>query len=287
MNINSNILYFLQDTCRNIEGIQNEITACENINRPWETFGYVYFSNAISCSEKLLEQFHNELTPTKLIVRSGTKILRLLEDDTSDIHPLLRKKMCDGVWHSKYFDQQYMKGTPVENHMLNAGAEFMKYSDAKNIMFPEVFFIKPSGDLKEFAGGFLKPNTTIENYIKNTWHDNNVDSATIMISNNIHDIKAEARFMVVNGIVSSGSYYKIKDKLISKRILPNTGLFNYVQKLIRDFAPAEIYTIDVAIVENMEIKIVEYNCFNASGLYDIHTEKVFEDIAKYLEKKYN
>lgn len=281
MNTNKSPLLFIQDTCRKNNIIDDEVIAANNIRLQWYTFGYVYFSECISIDEDFINELKDNI---KLIVRSGTKIIRMVEDETTGIHPALRQKMKEGIWHSKYFDQENLKGTPIEKHLLNANAEYMKYSDCKHMMFPQDVFIKPSGDLKEFSGGILPKETTIKDFVMNNFHDNNIEDANVLISTNLQYIHAEARFIVVDGKIISGSYYKIKNKLESVKIHESSPIFQYTQKLADIFEPEKVYTIDVAILPGMEIKIVEYNCFNCSGLYAIDTEKVFKAIANFVSK---
>lgn len=277
-------LLFIQDTCRKTSIIDDEIKACDDLKIKWYTFGYVYFSNAISIDDSLMNYLSDDNNEYNFIVRSGTKIIRMVEDPESLIPTIIREKMKSGIWHSKYFDQKYLKNNPIEKHMLNNEAEFIPYSSSKYMTFNQDMFIKPSGDLKEFAGGFLPKNTSIESFVKNNFHDNNIDSATILISPTLHHILAEARFIVVDGKVISGSYYKIKNKIKSEYIPMGSPLYDKIYEYISIFEPAPIYSIDIALLPGFETRIVEFNCFNCSGLYNIDTNSVFAAIAKYVTK---
>lgn len=270
-----NTLFLIQDTFRKTSTIDDEIDACSNLSLVWKPLSYIPFSNTIELD---IDYYQYPIC----VVRSGTKIIRLIEDPTSNITPHLRKFLKNGIWHSHYFDQINLIHTPIHNYLLNANAHFLPFKDAQNIKYKDPIFIKPSGDMKEFAGTILPPNTSINEYLNQTTYDIHINECTMLIQPRLETILAEARFIVVNKNIISGSYYKINNKLQSKRIMTNSPLFTHLQQMIVDFEPAPIYTIDIAILKGLEIKIIEYNCFNCSGLYQIDTTAVFKAINNFL-----
>lgn len=153
-----------------------------------------------------------------------------------------------------------------KDNFINHDAEVI-YS--KNIDWnnKEFLFIRPLEDTKAFNGGIYNA--------ENFNYDGNVIVA------NIKKIHQEYRFFIVNKKIVSGSMYKMNGSLYTSSIIDDR-IIHHVEKLIEKFDfPG--YTIDVGINENNEIKIVELNCLNASGFYDINLYKLVDALLNYYD----
>ena len=51
------------------------------------------------------------------------------------------------------------------------------------------------------------------------------------------------------------------------------------------YTPADIFTMDLARLNDGSIKIIEYNCFNCSGVYLCDLVDTYQAIKEYLRKE--
>lgn len=90
------------------------------------------------------------------------------------------------------------------------------------------------------------------------------------------DIKEEFRFVIIDGRVVTGSQYKPE---IKSRYNGYAGLFaGAIAQRLKDIIETRAYTIDVALLNNGELRIVEVNSFNYAGLYKCDLDLVIEEL---------
>jgi hypothetical protein len=77
--------------------------------------------------------------------------------------------------------------------------------------------------------------------------------------------------------------YRKNNQLVLSPEIPKIVL-DTADEYAKLYEPAEIYTMDLAETPN-GIKIVEYNCWNGSGLYKMDTKKLFSTITDYYKGK--
>ena len=231
---------------------------------------------------------------SKYIIRGGTKILTLLNniDSISDTSPLLSKEdiensnihienLRDGIDYSveKFDILNYSK---LELPLLNDTAKYLSYEELKDISYKDDMFIKPSKDLKAFDGGIIKKNTTIKDYILGTKHQSFYKDETIVI-NRLKEIYSEYRFFIINGEVITGSLY-----MMGSNFLVDSNVPKYILDTAKEYAklynPSEIFVMDLADTPK-GAKIIEYNCWNASGLYGCNIQKLFSEVNEFKKEK--
>lgn len=193
-------------------------------------------------------------------------------------------KIHDSLFYDEQnFDQAYLiKNPKIKEQLLNGMGDIYPLSEIIDKNFQEVF-IKPSADLKYFNGGILL-NGTVRSFLDKTNFDNSVfeKNPTVLVSPLIN-IASEYRFFIIDGKISTFSLYKVEDRVKSDPFVPEE-IKEYAKKMISLYQPSTCFVIDVALLKNKEMKIVEYNCFNCSGLYQADMAKYLNDMSNYLTK---
>ena len=148
----------------------------------------------------------------------------------------------------------------------------------KQFEFPknESLFIRPTKDSKIFTGKVFNMYDWEEMIASNTRLEDN----TIQVSKP-KDIQQEVRNFIVNGKVITSSYYRLGSNVYHQEC-KDDSIIEYAQSMANIYNVADGYVMDIAMIGN-EYKIVEINCLNSAGFYDINMEKLIESI---LDLKY-
>lgn len=179
-----------------------------------------------------------------------------------------------------YFDQAYYGtlGLPI----INQDAQYLPLKDNLHATFECDKFIKPSSDLKGFIGGIIKKGKSIQDFLNTTTLLPTYLEETILVAN-IKEIHSEYRFFVINNEVITGSQYKLRDKVETNSLIPSE-IQKAAEQYSKIYSPDKVFVMDLALLQNGDIEIVEYNCFNGSGCYDANMTLVF-DILKDIPLK--
>jgi hypothetical protein len=159
------------------------------------------------------------------------------------------------------------------NHDMIVGA-------VSDIVTPsDMFFVRPVEDTKSIVG---------EVYTRSQFEDwqtriiamdmdsglsySTIRSTTEICVASVKQIDAEYRCFVVNGKVATASQYKLNGQLYKN---PNVDqyIIDYVHAVIKDWKPDIAFVLDVALSHG-KLYIIEANCINSSGLYEIDTQKL-------------
>lgn len=152
-----------------------------------------------------------------------------------------------------------------KNNFVNTDAKIINYNDI--LWNEEKYFIRPLNDDKSFNGGTYTKNDIIEY------------NGDVVIAKVKH-INKEHRFFIINGKISSASLYKINGEISTSSVI-DEGAILFVEKMIKKF-DFPCFVIDIATIEN-EYKIVELNCINASGFYDINLYRLINSVLEYYD----
>jgi len=242
-----------------------------------------------------LSEAINEDINTKYVFLAGVKALNLLRkaNHISDViefptefqinnsDQLLSNLISGFFYDFQNFDQQYYG--KLDLPLINHEAEYIPLKECLQTTFNVDKFIKPSTDLKAFDAGILPFGNTIESFVLSKPRQRFFMEETLVISNVIK-IKEEYRFFVVNGKVISGSAYRLNYIVEINSVVPE-NIVNIAQEFADLYHPSDIFTLDLAVTEDDQIRIVEYNCFNCSGVYLCDMTKVFKAIKEYILNK--
>jgi hypothetical protein len=145
------------------------------------------------------------------------------------------------------------------------------------------FFIRPSEDLKQFAGQVIEAGECadwLEDAMKcDTSGSYKLDANTVVVIANPRNIQAEWRWFVVGGEVIDGSMYRAHGQLI-KQHETNQAVINEAQVLADKWLPDPCCVMDLALVDD-EIKVIEFNCINSSGFYNHNVNDIFAALYEY------
>lgn len=287
------IKWLVQDVGKTIM-LNDNFNTLETIGANFYNFGVIENTTSITNLDNIL------LDPEdNYIIRGGTKILHLLEN-YSDLETfceylspfqiehkeIFLQKLKSAIFYDRmHFDQAYYN--QLDLPLLNQDAFFLPIKEHKNTCFDVPYFIKPSQDLKAFIPGILAPGQTIQHFIENSQHLKNYDHELALLSKVKH-INKEYRFFVVDQQIVTGSQYKDADQIKYDSFVPS-NILNIAKEYAKLYQPHAIFTMDLADTPE-GVKIVEYNCWNGSGLY--HCDKVLlfttvEDYIKNAPKKSN
>ena len=150
------------------------------------------------------------------------------------------------------------------DNFVNSDARIIHSNDLK--WDDEEYFIRPANDDKSFNGGIYNANTF------------KYDGDIVVAS--LKHISKEHRFFVINGEIITGSLYKLNGSLTTSDVI-DENVLSFAKEMISKFNfPG--FVIDIATIDN-DNKIMELNCLNASGFYDINLYKFINSIMNYYE----
>jgi len=232
----------------------------------WQDFGVIPKEKRITNLDNIFND--NEL----FIIRGGIAALKIIDSNFEKLNITEDQKNIfnNGVdYDVKRFDQHYYSKIPEVNKILlnGVGTDYYTYSELEYKIFDKDMFIKPSKDLKSFNGGILEFGETLLNYLYRT--GGNVQSSkkeTILVSE-IKNIESEYRFFMYKDEILLCSKYLENGKLNINDYVPNI-IKNKAIEYGKIYNPVDYYVMDLCTFNDSdEIKVVEYNCWNASGFY--------------------
>lgn len=191
------------------------------------------------------------------------------------------KKKLPGIWWNENFNFEVQ--LPVfGEHMLNHSSEIHLFGAIP--MFEGERFIRPVDDGKAFAGEIVFYDRLV------AWQDrlehfngHDVLPTTKVQVSPVYKIQREYRFFVVDGVVVTGSLY-VLDGSIRYRALREEDMVvrQYAQDRIDEWSPDKVCTIDIAVLDSGDMKIIEFNNVNAAGLYASDKKEFVEAINRLL-----
>ena len=180
-----------------------------------------------------------------------------------------------GSFHNDNHDYRCWKDH-FGDHLLNSQAIVAKFGEVEQHW--DEFFIRPCEDTKSFSGNVVDwfefknwQHKVLD--LKETY--TTLDADTTVMYGPIKTIYREARFFIVDGKIATSSTYKIGDKVHYTSEIPPT-MTDYANRMIGIWQPARAYVMDLALTDDADDgynKIIEFNCINSSGFYDIDIQR--------------
>lgn len=144
---------------------------------------------------------------------------------------------------------------------------------------PEELFIRPNNDLKDFTGVVVKREDLMKQI-------QNINNGGFLFDGNIEvfvskpkHLQKEFRFFVVDGKVVTGCQYKLKT-MAYMNLKIDKEVEEFAKKIANKWTPAPACVMDIAVNMEGESKLLEFNCFNASGIYICELNKIIQAIKK-------
>lgn len=239
-----------------------------------------------------LEEAVEDDLETAYVLLAGVKVLNLLKSakHISDVMQFptefhlknsesILNALIKGMFYDfEKFDQAYYGklGLPLLNH----SAMYIPIKENLNKSFEKDMFVKPSRDLKAFDAGILKAGQTVESFILSKSRQRFYLEEKLVVSD-VLEMNDEYRFFVVDDKVVTGSAYRRNGIVSESAIVPEIVL-KRAEIYASLYKPASVFTMDLARLNDGSIKIIEYNCFNCSGVYLCDLVKTFTEIKDYL-----
>lgn len=189
------------------------------------------------------------------------------------------KKWYPGV----YFDPENFTVTAYKQNygdaFLNSDCRFVTLGEFMNEGHDgkENFFIRPVKDLKEFTGLIVEYKDIAEWKFETDSRDYATPKTEIIVSKP-QEIYKEWRLVVIDNKVCSGSQYVEDGHLKEDPTLPDK-VVSFTEELAEMWSPARVFALDICELKNGDIKLLECNCFNCSGLYAANTYKIIKEVS--------
>lgn len=163
---------------------------------------------------------------------------------------------------------------------LNYGYQTTTYGDfvANRDTFKGKIFVKPLDNIKLFNGITLEDDEDLSDrhyHIFSKWFAPE-SNATIVVSP-AKEIGKEYRFVVVDKIPVAASEYKVEHKGQAP-----IDAHDFVKELTKIWNPMPVYVVDIAET-NEGYKIVEYNQFGSSGVYECNQSDTIDALEELLK----
>lgn len=184
-----------------------------------------------------------------------------------------------GIMYSKNHD--FEKYIPLfGENLLNSDAVVAHFGEDISTLFPDYddIFIRPTKDTKIFDARVYQKSEW-RNYIKDTVtsgeFENVAKKTKIIVSTPKGGIQQEIRCWIVDGVPVTISQYKIGKRVNMLNMDNNQEAYIFAKQMAKIYSPSRCYVLDICLYED-EYRIVEINCANMSGFYDIDMSKLIQ-----------
>lgn len=140
----------------------------------------------------------------------------------------------------------------------------------EGVEFP--FFVRPLSEQKTFNGQLMqkRPAYTLAQASK---VPKGLDPQLLCAVSKAQTISDEVRVVVANHQVIGLSYYRQGGKFKVQKV-DDAGVIAHAQRLAAGWMPQEVCVMDMALHENGNWYIIEFNGIHGSGLYDMDLEQL-------------
>jgi len=261
--INDKMKWIVQDNLFNEDGYVRLINALDRLEQDYEIVKVVPFAHEI------IPDMDFDLDKKVLIMGSD-----------SLIKAAQKKNWWPGAFTNENFHHSVWK-RELGDVLLNHDASVVRFEDVVPPEEDKSFFIRPAFDFKIFAGTVITPESFISWRDKAVAYGDTLNADTEVVVAPYREILQEYRFFVVNGMIVAESSYKIGNRVISNDAVDwDVGLFAVMVNA--RWQPAYAYVMDVARTKD-GLKVIEYNCINASGFYACDCLKIVQSLSALIE----
>lgn len=171
------------------------------------------------------------------------------------------------------------------DNLLNNDALIMEFGDP----IPDdekwdLFFARPTKDAKTFTAK-VYDRVEWQKYIDTSFANETIQeirNATKVVMSSPKNIQQEIRCWIVGGKVITISQYKLGSRVTYQNLDHDEEAWNFAQEMANTYQPARAFVMDICRTED-GMKIVEINCINAAGFYDMNSQKLL----MALEEEFN
>ena len=145
-------------------------------------------------------------------------------------------------------------------------------------------FVRPSSGFKLFTGKVVKYEEWEREIEKFGFYD--IEPNQVVVVAEPQNLAEEWRFVVVDGVVVSGSQYhnKYGSKLDSK--VPKEAL-EYAKEAAKKYSPDRVWTLDICRTSDYgEYFVLEIGCFSSAGLYVCPMEPIVQEVSRIAHEEW-
>ncbi|MCI5056353.1 MAG: ATP-grasp domain-containing protein [Flavobacteriales bacterium] len=145
----------------------------------------------------------------------------------------------------------------------------------------EKWFLRPISDTKSFSGAAMNASDILDWYSKiQSFKEEEVNPQMMIFFASPKSISKEWRNFIVNGKVIDSSRYMLNGSLdVNSEDVPSS-VIQFCEENSSLFSPHAIFVLDVA-ESNGAYKIIECNCFNATGFYNNDLKKIVSKVTEF------
>lgn len=253
--------YIIQENTFKEENYNTIIVAIERLGLEYEIVQVLPFTD-----ELIFKTLRNDV-----FVFGGLKLSRICKNYSWNPACLINKNHDYEVYR-KYYG----------NNLLNYDSSIHRFNDTSSIEWnTDQKFIRPCEDNKAFNGNIFS-ECEWNDYVYYTLHNGHttvLNKDTRIQVSTPKKIYKEIRFWVVDGVVVTGSIYKIGYRVISDEMY-DIDAFRFCQSMVDIFQLAVAFVMDVCLTVD-GWKIVECGCINHAGFYKADMQKVIIALESY------
>lgn len=185
-----------------------------------------------------------------------------------------------------FFNQENLKTSKwakeLGNRVLNYDAQFMTLAEAMKLTEGE-FFMKPDNDLKDFCGSEVSAQGIRKFYDQVSAGGFTFGTDIPVVLCPLKNTGWEYRLFMIENYAIGSSSYKLKTMIRQDKPVPSE-VFDFARSVADQWRPDDVYVMDVCETDS-GLKVVEFNCFNASGFYACDVENIVQQVSQYVESK--
>lgn len=175
-----------------------------------------------------------------------------------------------------------------QDQVLNADGQLLKFGALKHLDGPleKQWFIRPNTDGKAFSGKVASCQELQEWSAQVCALDlPELNEETEVWVSSPKLIQKEWRLFVVDDQIVAASRYVNNGELDESDQDVPAEMLSYAKERIGEYRIADIYVMDIALLEENNYKLIECNCFNGTGFYKHDIEEVIRSVNQYIKQK--
>jgi hypothetical protein len=173
-----------------------------------------------------------------------------------------------------------------KKHLLNGDGWIISVEDKLPEKLPYGFFARPTKDTKQFSGQVFTHHSWYE-WIENLENSNtkqNLSNETKVLVAPLKTTQQEIRCWIIDGEPVTMSQYKIGARVNYLNMDHNEEAYIFAKNMAKIYQPARAFVLDICLF-NDDYKIVEINCINCSGFYDLNMSKLIQALENAFSPK--
>lgn len=190
------------------------------------------------------------------------------------------KNNKNNIFYNSFLKPEIISHLIPKKLMLNSDIKKGKINELNPI--EDKFFLRPVEDNKALNGKiYTKQELNQLKQELESYHNKDLIRNSDFIISPIQDIVSESRFFVINHKIVSYSNY-VRNGVVDWSGTVKQDKINFVKHFLLLYPEVgDTYVIDICRLKNNELKIIELNALNASGLYNSNSDSIIKELGKF------